>query len=114
MAGRCCKDHLFRIDDADKRAYKEHVRNKEERKLNRQRFEHLGVPVKAGSEDRITAEADWLKHRRDWVDYDLQDDASTSQPDVPWSRTQVGRSAAHEEASEDDDGEDDEIGRAHV
>ena len=40
------------------------------------------------------------------MDYDFQDDASSSQPDIPWSRTQIGRSAAHAEASEDDDGEE--------
>ena len=95
---------LFR---SDKRVYQAHVRHKKERQLTRQRFQDLGVPCKAGSEDRITDEHDWLKHRRGWVDADLQDDASTSQhPDIPWSRTQVGRtttSSGEEDRSEDDD-----------
>ena len=105
-----------RQEDSDKKAYQAHVRHKKEHQLNRQRFEHLGVPVKAGSEDRITIEHDWLKHHQNWVDVDLQDDASTSQQlDIPWSRTQVGRtttSTAEEDKSEEDgesednDGED--------
>ena len=84
-----------------------YVRHKKERQLTRKRFEHLGVPCKSGSEDRITAEHDWLKSRRTWVDADLQDDASTSQqPDIPWSRTHIGRtntSSAEEGGSDNDD-----------
>ena len=101
------KTIFCRQEDSDKRAYKAHVRHKEERQLTRQRFQHLGVPCQSGSEDRITAEHDWLKHRREWVDADLQDDASTSQqPDIPWSRTHIGRTAtssAEEEESDEDD-----------
>jgi hypothetical protein len=103
------KTIFCRQDDADKRAYKEHVRNKKERQLTRQRFEHLGVPVQPGSEDRITSEAEWLKNRRPWVDFDFQDDASSSQPDIPWSRTQIGPSTAHvDPEATDDETEDDD------
>ena len=101
------KTIFCRQEDSDKRAYQAHARHKKERQLTHQRFQHLVIPCKAGSEDRITDEHDWLKHRREWVDADLQDDASTSQqPDIPWSRTQVGRtitSSAEEEGSEDVD-----------
>ena len=101
------KTIFCRQEDSDKKAYQAHVRHKKERQLTRQRFQHLGVPCQSGSEDRITAEHDWLKHRREWVDADLQDDASTSQqPDIPWSRTQVGRtttSSTEEDGSDDDD-----------
>ena len=65
------KTIFCRQEDSDKRAYQAHVRHKKERQLTRQRFQHLGVPCKSGSEDRITAEHDWLKHRREWVDADL-------------------------------------------
>ena len=40
------------------------------------------------------------------MDPDLQDDASSSQPDIPWSRTQIGPTAAPDadaEVSDDDD-----------
>ena len=101
------KTIFCRQEDSDKRAYKAHVRHKQERQLTRKRFEHLGVPCKSGSEDRITAEHDWLKSRRTWVDADLQDDASTSQqPDIPWSRTHIGRtntSSTEEGGSDNDD-----------
>ena len=101
------KTIFCRQEDSDKRAYQAHVRHKKERQLTRQHFQHLGVPCKSGSEDRITVEHEWLKHHQAWVDVDLQDYASTSQqPDVPWSRTQVGRtttSIAEEDRSEEDE-----------
>ena len=98
----------------DRRAYKEHKRNKLECQRTRKYFEHLGVPVVSGSEDRITSSAEWLKPNLPWVDCDLEDDASTH-PHDPWTRggdepkaSNRNNEIEEEESNEDDDESDDE------
>ena len=80
-------------------------------------FEHLGVPVVAGSEDNIPSYSAWVagtedNPRHSWVDYDFEDDASSSRPHDPWTRgddVPGGPSRDNEiEEEESEDGDDDE------
>ena len=78
------KKMLCRQEDMEDKAYRAHVRSKEERQCTRGYFAHLGVPVKAGSEDNITTSKQWKsKHGGKWVDPELEDDATTSYE--PWT-----------------------------
>ena len=79
------KKVFCRQEDMEAKAYRAHVRSKQERQRTRGYFAHLGVPVVAGSEDRITTSQQWKsKHGGKWVDPELEDDATTSYE--PWTR----------------------------
>ena len=106
-------------DDMDCRAYKEHKRRKEERHRTLKYFEHLGVPVVAGSEENITSFTDWVARdehnpHRTLEDFEFQDDASSSQTHDPWTHGGDVPEASNrnneieEEESEEGDDEDEE------
>ena len=73
-----------------------------------------------GSEDNITSYSAWVAGTKDnpccsWVDYDFEDDASSSRPHEPWTRgddaledSNRNKASEEEESAKEDEESNDE------